>query len=806
MKVPYSEKHIVASQGIKSQSGFRIQASAHAYKILSDGLYSDKQTAVLREIGCNANDAHIAIGRPDLPIEVKLPTSLSPDMYIKDFGPGLSDEEVRGLYTTYFSSTKQDSNDFTGAFGLGSKSPFSYTDSFTVVSVKDGVERTYTATIDDEGVPLMALMNEKPATPEWPHGVLVGIAVPPADFKEFADKSREVFQWFTVKPNILGMSVDQYTPRFALDTPTFALTGFGTEGNACVIMGNVRYPLQTSKLGYSGDDAVDLVAKQLLTCGIHLRLPIGTVQVAASREQLQYDKASKPALVSALRAAALEFSRLVNAVATASAENDWALHISCQRFVKLFDVSLKKAVIAAIPLVQRNPLIASQAKLLFELTHAELPREAGCAYLEKPFVVQGYMRNVKAGTASRKTIYKGQFFRGAEPKPFLAGYLNDGFTIFVNDSKGSDKRMRTMVSHGTSETAIVVSPGTGATVDQAWAYAAMLSEKMGGAPLSAISTLPAPAKRPRGKRLEAGVKRRIVASATLVKFINICDIATSRKGLTPSLLPLNAVPDSAKYFLIKGEGSGSYSSYVLTRDFDGGADVDPLNCLNNQELRCFMKGANAVNELRKKQGLTTIDGFLLVSEFAVKRLKLAELGFKPFIVAVNEATLAPGIPDALEQATRGLPYMGMSDYGHPVDVMVHTLRNNGEKAALVRRVMKGKPMEQLIVDELPKVTGAENQLIRALVSSLNRRFLSLGLPVIQISEMKVTKEQVYEDFVQNFPLTGLFVRERFLEALENNKVGEVFLQQVLITPRDVELIHALKNQQQCDSVLLQAAA
>ena len=119
MRVQAPGENVLGSSGLKETGGFKINATAQAFKILSSGLYSDKVRAVLREIGCNAHDAHVAAGSPSRPFLVKLPNALDDRFYIQDWGPGLSHDEVMQLYTTYFASTKQDSNDYTGAFGLG---------------------------------------------------------------------------------------------------------------------------------------------------------------------------------------------------------------------------------------------------------------------------------------------------------------------------------------------------------------------------------------------------------------------------------------------------------------------------------------------------------------------------------------------------------------------------------------------------------------------------------------------------------------------------------------------------------------
>lgn len=70
---------------------FNIQASAKAFQILSDNLYSNKIEAVIRELVCNAVDAHKANNNHE-PVQVILPTSLHPSFDVIDNGTGLSPE------------------------------------------------------------------------------------------------------------------------------------------------------------------------------------------------------------------------------------------------------------------------------------------------------------------------------------------------------------------------------------------------------------------------------------------------------------------------------------------------------------------------------------------------------------------------------------------------------------------------------------------------------------------------------------------------------------------------------------------
>lgn len=327
MKVAFAENNVLGSQGLQQTGGFKIAASGHAFKMLSSGLYSDKVRAVLREIGCNAMDAHIAVGDPNKPFRVKLPNTLDDQFYVQDWGPGLAHEDVMGLYTTYFASTKQSSNDFTGAFGLGSKSPFSYTDSFSVVSVHGDRKRTYSLYLGNDGSPQVSLMAEEETDAEWKSGVRVGFAVQPGHVQEFVDKAQVVYQWFRVPPEMRGCQpIKPVEYKYTCDD--FSLMKEGTRGDVTALMGNVAYPLNLKELGVKEisdkADAGRLVNYAAKLPGLTLRLAIGDAQVAASRESLQYDPKTVKVLKQKLELAVRRAGKEAIAALEAAADGGWA--------------------------------------------------------------------------------------------------------------------------------------------------------------------------------------------------------------------------------------------------------------------------------------------------------------------------------------------------------------------------------------------------------------------------------------------------------------------------------------------------
>ncbi len=124
----------------KAAEGFGISDSAEFIHVLSDTLYSDKPLAVIREVLCNAWDSHIVTGRQKRPVLVTINDKF---LTIQDFGTGIHRSLIQSIYCVYGNSTKKNDGNQTGGFGLGSKAPFAYTDSFEVTSCHEGTKTIY---------------------------------------------------------------------------------------------------------------------------------------------------------------------------------------------------------------------------------------------------------------------------------------------------------------------------------------------------------------------------------------------------------------------------------------------------------------------------------------------------------------------------------------------------------------------------------------------------------------------------------------------------------------------------------------
>lgn len=269
---------------------FKIQTSSKAFKILSNNLYKNKIRAIIRELSCNALDAHQLNNCTD-PFDILVPTEIDPRFQIRDYGPGLNDEDMNELYTTYFASTKNESNEFRGALGLGSKTPFSYTSAFTVVSYHGGYKTKFNALLE-HGEPALYQVSKTPCDERT--GLEITIPVRSDDLRTWFREVGYVLRPFiNNKPNIRGVDVNiNYIPDEDVlcssstqsAYPVYKYDSSGIYAN----YGNIIYPIDD----YS-DELLDICNKYPWISNVGgtyiIKFDMGELDIQPSREELSFD-------------------------------------------------------------------------------------------------------------------------------------------------------------------------------------------------------------------------------------------------------------------------------------------------------------------------------------------------------------------------------------------------------------------------------------------------------------------------------------------------------------------------------------
>jgi hypothetical protein len=250
--------------------------------LFADKIYSNKERAVIRELACNAHDSHVMAGTTDVPFDVHLPTQLEPWFSLRDYGTGLADEDIANVYGAIGVSTKRDSNEVIGCFGIGSLSPYSMCDSFTVKSYLDGIVRTYQCMRDEKRQPKVIPLGSAPT--DEPNGLEVKLTVN-GKVSEFEEEAGHVFMfWEGTLPKINNQHVirkcQEMRDKYVFKGDDFGLTP--SWGSMYALMGNIAYkiPNQLDEFDVDG----------------YLKFDLGELEFDTARENLSMTDKTKAAL------------------------------------------------------------------------------------------------------------------------------------------------------------------------------------------------------------------------------------------------------------------------------------------------------------------------------------------------------------------------------------------------------------------------------------------------------------------------------------------------------------------------------
>lgn len=295
MQLTHEPKRVVRSNEF-AESKFNIETSPEAFYILSSPLYSDSIKAIVRELCTNASDAHVAAGIADSPIHVHCPSLFDGSFSVRDFGNGIDPENFEKIFATYFYSTKSDTNNQVGCFGLGSKSPFAYTQQFTVENHFRGKKYIYSCFVNESGEPSVTLLSTVD-TDET--GVKVSFPVKREDWYSFEVAAKKVLQWFDVTPKC---NVGFENLSFKELNKTFTYGQCYDPPEYGVRMGQVVYPVNE-------DYFSDFLNKNTI-----INVNIGDVDITPSRESLKYSSRTCETLDKLKAIFAKEFNEKIESI------------------------------------------------------------------------------------------------------------------------------------------------------------------------------------------------------------------------------------------------------------------------------------------------------------------------------------------------------------------------------------------------------------------------------------------------------------------------------------------------------------
>lgn len=270
--------------------------------ILSTNLYSEPIESFVRETVSNGWDSHIEAGVSD-PVVLELGINTEDEYYcrIQDFGVGLSEERFNNIYRNIGSSTKRDTNDQIGGFGIGRFSALAYSDIVHITSVYEGEKTLYLMYKDGNSINIDVL--HKSPTRES-NGVCVEVKIKKeSDISSFIAAINNQLVYFEnlyVLDNLPErleeekeliakfneVKIKKYDNFLVNSLPSKPTNN--VFNNVDIVIGKVRYPVNSQLI--PTEYQMQLLPKFWSNFPVSLKFEIGELQVTPNREQVQYSE------------------------------------------------------------------------------------------------------------------------------------------------------------------------------------------------------------------------------------------------------------------------------------------------------------------------------------------------------------------------------------------------------------------------------------------------------------------------------------------------------------------------------------
>jgi hypothetical protein len=293
MKIEHKPSQIQTSKQFQElEFGIKQADMGLVLEILRSKMYKNPIAAICREVASNSRDANRE-AENTVPIEISINdsslNSSDPTITFTDAGPGISQERMADVFVNYGSSTKRSSDDQTGGFGLGAKTPFSYTDNFSIETVVNGTKFSYVAAIEEGSKGKIYLIDQ--VETQEPSGTSIIIPIKPGDRSSFEAETYKATLFWPIKPiyknfkkafDTVKIETIYEDEKFLIVKQDFLNSGYG------LLLDGIFYPIESSIMRFANK----LVYGHLFIS----KFSVGELTISANRETLQYDDKTKAAI------------------------------------------------------------------------------------------------------------------------------------------------------------------------------------------------------------------------------------------------------------------------------------------------------------------------------------------------------------------------------------------------------------------------------------------------------------------------------------------------------------------------------
>lgn len=265
-------------------SSIRSEDLGMALDAVSRNLYSNPIGSFVRELVSNAVDANRQNNSAEL-VKVNIYKEGNTWYFqVKDEGQGMTYEHFTNVYMRWFNSDKRENNEDIGGWGIGSKSPLSYKETYELTTIADGIEYEYII-IRQSPAPTATLLSQKSTNKK--SGTTIRVEIDYDDLWKLSDECEKQLTYFN---NVYVVNeFAWYDNNFKIiEADLFKVrnSNFPFGNQMHIALGQVAYPINWNTIGVNQ-----------INIPIALKFNIGELPVTLSREEINYSDETVKSLI-----------------------------------------------------------------------------------------------------------------------------------------------------------------------------------------------------------------------------------------------------------------------------------------------------------------------------------------------------------------------------------------------------------------------------------------------------------------------------------------------------------------------------
>lgn len=281
-----SSEHIGEIQ--ENKVGIDIKNIDFITSLLTSNLYSNPVESFLRESVSNAYDSHVEAGtKQHIILIIDYLNNDEFKLTLRDYGTGLSPERFNEIYRNIGSSTKRDSNDYIGCFGLGHFVALSCATACSIISYHNNVRYDYIMYKNEKNINIDKINETKG---DYKNGLEIQVTVK----SSFSILEEAITKLCFFENLYIQYNSHNYSPYYGYRAVNFDDFVNDFNKRKCVRYNYVSYCDFLNRYNIYGNfvKVGSVLYKSydytFHSVGLVVNIPIGSVDITPSRESLQF--------------------------------------------------------------------------------------------------------------------------------------------------------------------------------------------------------------------------------------------------------------------------------------------------------------------------------------------------------------------------------------------------------------------------------------------------------------------------------------------------------------------------------------